>query len=207
MGEPNEIVVVVQDLSEQATDLNLFGRERITNAMMELGQALSKVDVITQPFDGVQEQLVIIFEQAKVLSQEGFLRDDLLQEFERMTKVATIGQAEMLRQRDAVLDEMSEVINRLTNGDFFSKDFKLGGEVYEAAVDQHNAAFWESLPYDMAASMGGRWQERHADLLYSLLMGEVEEVADNNNLEIEDVIAFRECLFDMVEKLDEKGSA
>jgi hypothetical protein len=200
-------IVIAQDLSEQATELSLFGRERITNAMMELGQALHKVDVITQPFEGVQEQLVIIFEQAKVLSQEGFLRDDLLQEFERMTKVATLGQAEMLRQRDAVLDEMSEIINRLSNGDFFSKDFKLGAEVYEAAVDQHNAAFWESLPYDMATAMGGHWQHWHCDLLHDLIIGEAEEIADGNNLELEDVYAFRELLFEMVNKLYEKGSA
>jgi hypothetical protein len=206
MAEPHELVREAQDLGQQATELSLFGRERITEAMMTLGEALNKVDMLTLPIDGVQAQLQIVFEQAKALSQEGFLRDDLLQEFERMTKVATIGQAEMLRQRDAVLDEMSEIINRLEAGDFFSDQFKLGGKVYEIAVEQHNAAFWESLPYDMATAMGGKWTHMHADLLHDLIIGGAEEIADGNNLALEDVLAFREVLFEMVNKLYEKGS-
>jgi hypothetical protein len=205
MGDSKDIVVVVQDLSKEATDLNLFGRERITNAMMALTEALHNADSLTLSIEGVQTELQIIFEQAKTLSKEAFERDDLLQEFARLSKIAVMGEAEMLRQRDAVLDEMGEIYNRLTGGDFHSKDFKLGAEIYNVAIEQHNAAFWESLPYEIANAMGKPWQHWHGDLLHDLIIGEAEEIADGNNLELEDVYAFRELLFEMVNKLYEKG--
>jgi hypothetical protein len=153
----------------------------------------------------VQEQLHIIFAQAKSLSDESFKRDDLLQCLSDLAKAATVGQAEMQRQRDAILQEASTVLERLKNGEFFDQGFELGGEVYEAAVEQHNQAFWESLPYDMATMLGGKWDNRQADLLYSLLTDEAEEVAEGYNLDVEDVTRFRSELFEMVNKLYEGG--
>lgn len=205
MTEPKEMLASAEQLAQQATNLNVWGRERISEAMNVLGDSLDKVDQLTRNVEGVQEQLSIIFEQAKALSKEGFERDDMLQCLADMAKAATLGQAEMQRQRDALIEEAQTMIERLKSGDFFDQKFPLGGEVYEAAVEQHNQAFWESLPYDMATMLGGKWDSRQADLLYALVTDDAEEIADGWNLEVEDVRAFRAELFEMVNKLYEKG--
>jgi hypothetical protein len=204
MSKPREMIAQAEQMEQKAIELS-FGRDKITEAMMELTQALYKADELTQGIEGVQEQLHIIFAQAKSLGEEGFKRDDVLQCLSDLAKVASVGQEEMQRQRDAILEEAATVIERLKSGDFFDQKFELGAEVYEAAVEQHNQAFWESLPYDMASMLGGKWGNSQADLLYALLTDEAEEVADGWNLEVEDVTSFRAELFEMVNKLYEKG--
>lgn len=204
MTDTREMIAQANQLEQQAIELS-FGRDKITEAMMELTQALHTVDALSRGIDGVQEQLHIIFAQAKSLGEEGFKRDDVLQCLSDLAKAATVGQEEMMRQRDALIQEANTMIERLKDGDFFDQKFPLGGEVYEAAVEQHNQAFWESLPYDMATMLGGKWDSRQADLLYALLTDDAEEVAEGWNLDIEDVRAFRAELFEMVNKLYQKG--
>lgn len=204
MTDTREMIAQANQLEQQAIELS-FGRDKITDAMMDLTQALYEADELTRGIEGVQEQLHIIFNQAKSLGEEGFKRDDVLQCLSDLAKAATVGQEEAMRQRDAILEEAAQVIERLKSGDFFDQKFPLGGVVYEAAVEQHNEAFWASLPYDMAAAMGDKWQNGHADLLHDLIIGDEEEIADGNNLDVEDVRAFRAELFKMVNKLYEKG--
>jgi hypothetical protein len=205
MSEPRDMIIAAQELGEQATLLSTFGRGDITEAMMQIGAALNEAARLSQHIQGVQEQLEIIFEQAKSLSDEGFKRDDLLQCLADMAKMATVGQETMQRQRDAVLDEMSEILNRLDAGDFFSKDFELGRKVYGQAMETHNEAFWESLPYDMAERFGKPWTSEMADLLVSLLIEDEDTMADDRDMDVEDIIAFRSVLFDIVKKLYDKG--
>jgi predicted transcriptional regulator len=205
MVEAREMILQAEEAAQKATELNVFGRTRISTAMNEIGEALDKINELTSNIAGVQGQLQIIFEQAKTLTNEGFERDDLLQCLADMAKVATTGQAVMERQRDEILQEAATVLERLKNGEFFDQDFELGGEVYEKAVEQHNQAFWESLPYDMATMLGDKWDSRQTDLLYSLLTDEAEDVAEGYNLDVEDVTRFRDELFEMVNKLYEGG--
>lgn len=204
MTDTRQMITQGEQLEQQAVELS-FGRDKITDAMMGLTEALYKADKLTRGIEGVQEQLHIIFNRAKSLGEEGFKRDDVLQCLSDLAKTATVGQEEMQRQRDAILEEAATVIERLKSGDFFDQKFPLGAEVYEAAVEEHNAAFWESLPYDMAAAMGDKWQNGHADLLHDLIIGDEEEIADGNCLDVEDVRTFRAELFELVNKLYEKG--
>lgn len=188
----------------EMSDLILPERTDLVEALGKIHDAVNTLNSMSGGVELIVKQLNDIIESSHDMSHQIYQRDELLERANNLLDKWQGAYTAMERQRDATLDELSTLINRLKKGDFFSDE--LGGEIYEAAVEEHNQAFWESLPYDMATAMGGKWGQLQADLLHSLIIGDAEEVAEGNNLDIEDVVAFRDLLFDIVDKLYQKGS-
>ncbi len=80
---------------------------------------------------------------------------------EALIDAQTASIVELARQRDAVLDEMGRIL-KLDDSHPTVKVIRQ--EAYDQAAEDHNVAFWESLPYDIASSLG-----MEADDLYALL--------------------------------------
>jgi len=127
-------------------------------------------------------------------------REDVLVEADKVLTQMSAALTEMQTQRDAAMDELHTLIHQLINGNFWENDTTM--EVYEAATEQHNEAFWSSLPYDMAAMLGGKWDFMDADLLYGVITAESEEeFADIHGLSTDAVKTFREQLLQLIREL------
>jgi hypothetical protein len=187
------------------SDLILPERLELVEALGQIQDAVNCLDEMTGQTKHYREQLNQIVQAAHGLSAQIYQRDELLEQASSLITALETSATEFRGQRDAVLDEMSTMLNRLKEGDFFSEKFELGREVYQQAMETHNEAFWQSLPYDMADMLGKPWTQTECDFLFSLLVDDAEIIADGYNLEAEDVSAFRLALFDMVKKLYNKG--
>lgn len=106
---------------------------------------------------------------------------------------------EVRAQRDQIAYEFDGLITAIENN--WMTDHPLIRELHERIADTHNAAFWESLPYDMAAALGGQWNFMDADLLYSILITDPEEMWEDGSdfgFTPEQLAAFRQNLLVMM---------
>lgn len=176
-------------------------------AMERISVAISTLSGMSGGLPEINEPLAEIHKLSRAMVKMIEYRDHLLAEAERLIDSTVAANSELTKQRDTIAAEMQQLIDDLKAGDFFSEEPGVKGEIYEAAVDQHNQAFWESLPYDMAEMMrgedkeGGDWQHMDANTLHSLITGDSFEVADGLGIEEETVLAFRQVLLDMVRKV------
>lgn len=82
-------------------------------------------------------------------------------------------------------------------------------DVYENVMEEHNEAFWESLPYDMAHMMSkdsSRWGHMDADTLYTLITIDPKAVPDDRDeygFTYLEMIQFRQNLLAMVKKIQQ----
>lgn len=113
---------------------------------------------------------------------------------------AIIATAEEVRsQRDQIAGEFNELIVAIEN--HWATDHPLVNAIHAQVAEAHNAAFWESLPYDMAAVLGGQWDFMDADLLYSILTADPEEMFEDGSdfgFTPEQLAAFRQNLLVMM---------
>ncbi|MDX1995858.1 MAG: hypothetical protein SF029_25985 [bacterium] len=78
-------------------------------------------------------------------------------------------------QRDLVASEyqtLAEAARDIWNK---GRDHPLLEDAYDQIMEAHNEAFWSSLPYDMADTLGGDWSFMEADNLYTALTLDLEE--------------------------------
>jgi hypothetical protein len=192
------------------TDKALSKKVSKAEAMERISLAINTLSGMSGGLPEINEPLAEIHKLSRAMVKMIEYRDHLLAEAERLIDSTVAANSELTHQRDAIAQEMQQLIDDLKAGDFFSGELgKPGvkGEIYEAAVEQHNQAFWESLPYDMAEMMrgerkqGGDWQHMDANTLHSLITGDSFEVADGLGIEEETVLAFRQALLDMVRKV------
>lgn len=124
---------------------------------------------------------------------------------ELMQQQITVGAAvlatanEVRAQRDQIAGEMNDLIVAIEN--HWMTNHPLVKELHEQVAESHNAAFWESLPYDMAAVLGGQWNFMDADLLYSILTTNPEEMFEDGSdfgFTPEQLAAFRNNLLVMM---------
>lgn len=104
------------------------------------------------------------------------------------------------KQRDAALDELDTLEQGLAN--FWMTDHPKLRMLYQEIAEEHNANFWESLPYDMADVLGGDWQQWDADTLYAAITADIDELDDDDyGFTRDQLIAFRQNLHAQVLKL------
>ena len=177
-----------------------------TDAMMEIQAAVSYLDKLSGGVPEIQNNLRVIFENARELVRKVTEYEQTLVNAEQYIERVEIERNELLKQRDAVLDELNDFINDMKAGEFWNNDTSM--EVYESAVEQHNEAFWQSLPYDIASMIGGEWTFGDADLLYDAITASSDiEFADGRAMPVEAVQTFRADLLNLVRKLrDQEGT-
>jgi hypothetical protein len=182
------------------SEIVLPERLELVEALGKIHDAVNTLNSMSGGVELIVKQLNDIIDGSHDMSRQIYQRDELLEQASKLICGLEASALEMQKQRDAVLDEMSEIINRLKSGQFFNGG-QLEREVYNAAMETHNSAFWESLPYDLAETLGEGWSFVEARFLFDLINDDPEEAAASVDLETEDVIAFREVLLEMVEKL------
>jgi len=98
---------------------------------------------------------------------------------------------DLTKIRESVLDEMSTLLNAIQTRDInHPLIYKFYRKLYGEIAEEHNAAFWESLPYDVAQVMGKEWEHYDAGLLTDLISGgdgDEEGFAEDNGWTIEQV--------------------
>src|SRR5690606_33997969 len=102
----------------------------------------------------------------------------------------------------AALDELDTLEQGLGNI-WMSQHPKLQ-RLYAEVMETHNAAFWESLPYDMAEVLGDNWQQWDADTLYAAVTADIDEVDEDGDyygFTRDQLIAFRKNLHTQILKL------
>lgn len=195
------------------TDKPVTKKVSKAEALEEIIVAVHKLERMSGGLPEITGPLHTIYDMTRLMYKMLEYRDHLLAEAERLIDTTIVANTELTKQRDAIAHEMQRLIDDLKAGDFFSDALKtpgeigVKGEIYNAAVEEHNAAFWESLPYDMMAMLrgenkeGGDWQHWNANTLYSLITGDSFEVAEGMGIEEEQVLTFRKKLLDMVREV------
>lgn len=106
-------------------------------------------------------------------------------------------------QHDGVVQELSDLDNGLEaiKRNHFPAHPKLNG-LYDGMAESHNAAFWESLPYDFAEMLGEPWQNWDASSLYTALTIDIDEVDESlDGYTPTELQAFRGQLLTMIRQL------
>jgi hypothetical protein len=76
----------------------------------------------------------------------------------------------LVEQRDHIADELGKLANAIERRDINHPIImKFYDEMYGDVMEEHNANFWDSLPYDLSAMLGKDWQHYDAQKLYDLL--------------------------------------
>lgn len=113
---------------------------------------------------------------------------------------------ELAVQRDDAMQELGSLDNGIEaiKRNHFPAHPKLNN-LYDGMAESHNAAFWESLPYDFANMLGYPWEYYHADDLYMALTVDLEEVGeDEHGYTAEELQAFRDQLLIMIKQLNRR---
>lgn len=117
---------------------------------------------------------------------------ELIQSAESALSAAHNAMTELRQQRDQVAGELSDIVEAAQN--VWMTEHPVIAPLYDKLMEAHNAAFWESLPYDMASMLGGDWNSTDADLLYNALTADEEEVDEdgfNFGFTHDQLVAFR----------------
>lgn len=131
-----------------------------------------------------------------------------------MTADAVVGMAvtginEMTHQRDMIAEELAIVVRALDTHDQNSQHeivSRFISETYDTVMENHNAAFWESLPYDMAATLGGDWNFMDADKLYTLITLDMnDDMPEDHGWTASQVNTFRERLRRLLAEVADDG--
>lgn len=192
------------------TDKAITKKVNKTEAMERIAAAVSTLAAMSGGLPEINEPLAEIFKLSRAMVKMIEKRDELLEQASALIDSTQAANKELTRQRDAIATEMQGLIDDLKAGDFFSDALRtpgeigVKGEIYQAAVEQHNAAFWESLPYDMADVLGESWMHMDAHALYSLITDDEEIVAEGYDLTPNEVLEFRQRLLDMVRELTDR---
>lgn len=195
------------------TDKAITKKVSKTEAMERISAAVSALAHMSGGLPEIVGPLNDIHKMSRTVMKMLEYRDHLLTEAERLIDTTVAANTELTQQRDAIAIEMQQLIDDLKAGDFFSDALRtpgeigVKGEIYSAAVDQHNAAFWESLPYDMADTLGESWMHMDAHALYSLITDDEEIVAEGYDLTPDEVLNFRKRLLDMVRELTDRDES
>ena len=92
-----------------------------------------------------------------------------------LVDAATESNKILLAQRDHIADELAKLATAIERRDINHPIImKLYDGMYGDVMEEHNANFWESLPYDMAVVLGKDWQHYDAHKLYELLTSDFD---------------------------------
>ena len=129
----------------------------------------------------------------------------LIQDAETLLGACYQMMTDLTDQRNQAMTELNDLIEALH--DVWGTSNPHIRAAYEQIIDSHNAAFWESLPYDMAAVLGGNWNFMDADTLYQVLTADIEEVSPDGRdfgFTPEQLITFRANLLAMLKAFESR---
>lgn len=181
-------------------DVRAISQIDTASAMNRINSAIDELNRLALGDPVVQEQLNHIFSGARDLVKVNSEQIAVMKNAEIYTQKLQAANDELLKQRDGVLEELNTLIYHAMNGDFYESDTLQ--EIYDVAIQEHNVAFWESLPQDIASSIGGDWNFMDADLLYDALIAHsAEDFAEGRNLDVAVVNEFKARILGLVRQL------
>lgn len=192
-----------------------------------LGETQTELDTRTVLTDGVRAALDVCWQLAESLpeDQRAQVSDILITGYNNMIQLqeivsraneqlaragafvdaAAASNKLLVEQRDHIADELAKLANAIERRDINHPIIRaFYSDMYENVMEQHNANFWESLPYDMAAMLGKGWEFYDADTLYTLLTADFDNEGDPEDFgwTMEQVNKFRAKLLKLVKGMD-----
>jgi hypothetical protein len=182
------------------------------HSMEQIHHALNAAWNLTEGLTGdarthAQHALTVAWENAQIMAVQWTETQDLLMRSVALVQGQQIALEEITTQRAAAIGELQTLVLALKNRDINHPTImNFYSQLYDEVMDEHNAAFWESLPYDIAEVMGEGWQHMEADLLYDLISNpdlDEEGIADDYGTTPEKVRAARAKLLTVVREFDQ----
>jgi hypothetical protein len=179
-------------------------------AQVDIDDALAQVQALAmqqlqQQFDRAYRQLSLLPEEQARTAQAALLASwDIVGAMlgEWQSALCLVKQ-----QRDQALTELNGLVQALEIADYrHPLVSEVIREMYSHAMEEHNGNFWESLPYDVAQTMGKGWTHSDAEALVELIIDhddwDEEEWAEEHGWALEDVQKARATIHKAVRKLD-----
>jgi hypothetical protein len=168
-------IVLVETQEEQTTRLALIDPIR---AALELSYNMVQ-GLPDEQKVAAQELLIAGWNSVMQLNDALSLMVNKLMQAGALVDAAAESNKMLLAQRDHIADELGKLATAIEKRDTKHPIIKeLMYSMYQDAMETHNEAFWESLPYDMATIMGNGWQHYDAQKLYDVLMTDFEYEGD-----------------------------
>lgn len=177
--------------------------EMITDVLAVQYMAPEMVEWNDQVIDAIEAKLIAIAERKRDevdaladVMQDGLDLHTQVKALVDVLRTASAVVQVLKEQRDSTARELDALTSDLRDGNFW--DHPLLVNIYDRVMETHNAAFWESLPYDLANVLGDDWQAWDAGVLYEALTTD-DDLFDD--YEPGEVAAFRADLLTLVHKL------
>jgi hypothetical protein len=138
---------------------------------------------------------------AEICSRSEMMADQIGQQAIVLNTLAA-GLFKVWEQRNKAFDELENLHVGIQN--IWTTEHPLLKGLYDRLMQSHNEAFWESLPYDMANTLGGDWDFMDADTLYLMLTVEEDTVDDEGyeyGFTLTQLREFRAYLLEMVQQI------
>jgi hypothetical protein len=154
-----------------------------------------------------QTALMEAWDTAAMMGNQWSETQELLLRSVALVEMQQLAIDELVKQRDGSLNELSNLLNALEKADEAHPLVKklatgLYPQIYEQAMDDHNGAFWESLPYDIAEVMGGQWTFMDAETLHLLISDpDLDVNLDGEGWTAEQVQWARDTMLKVVHKM------
>lgn len=197
-------------MQDKALDIVQAREQNMAQLQAALNAAWTMLDQLPEPARiQAQTTLMAAWDAATVMSGQWSETQDLLLRSVALVEMQQVAIEELVKQRDGSLNELSDLLNALEKADddhplIKSLSQGLYPRIYEQAMDDHNGAFWESLPYDIAQTMGGTWTFMDAQTLNLLISDpELDENLDGEGWTADQVQWARETMLKVVHKMKE----
>lgn len=157
-----------------------------------------------------QNALRVAWENAQIMNDQWAETQELMNRSLALVQGHQLALTEASKQRDTALTELKGLVEAIQRRDINHPTLmNFYSQLYEDVMEQHNAAFWESLPYDIADVMGGDWDFMDADVLYNLISTEGmddEGIAEDFGTTPEKVRDARAKLLAVIREFDKSNS-
>lgn len=187
------------DIQVIQTDLLEVGQFPLEAHVSEVNEALNR---IYSSAPQAEEDLAIVQATTRALAD---YTKHVIALSQALMRVALTFQ----QQRDELVKvhaDMREAFQRGDSNDPFVR--QIMSKLYDKAMNEHNEAFWSSLPYDMATMLGDDWEHWNADTLFMAITvdpNEVDKDGEYFGFTYDQLTDFREKLLVMVQELMGEG--
>jgi hypothetical protein len=203
-----QVLPTLPAMQDKTLDIAQAREQSMAQMQTALNDAWAMLDLLPEAArPAAQTALMAAWDTATAMSGQWAETQELLLRSVALVEMQQVAIEELVKQRDGALNELSDLLNALEKADDDHPLVKtlaqgLYPRIYEQAMDDHNGAFWESLPYDIASTMGGQWTFMDAETLNQLISDpELDENLDGEGWTPEQVQWARETMLKVVHKM------
>lgn len=169
-------------------DQRAIARFEANQALQDIQVRFQRIDALSQTLpeqQGAEIRALLhqAWQGATAMDEVIERANDILKQANEYVEKTTQLAVDMQTQRDAAMDEINKLINDLKSMNYNSATVR---ELHNDWEETHNAAFWESLPYDIAYTLGEDWNYMQANDLYTLMTIDLREYDEDSEALVHD---------------------